>query len=70
MVKLNVEHRNYLQNWQKWYILIASLIKPKGHQKMSKQLKPIKLVPRADSDELAELTSAQLQRIGELAIER
>ena len=37
---------------------------------MSKQLKPIRLVPRADSDELAELTSAQLQRIGELAIER
>jgi hypothetical protein len=37
---------------------------------MSKQLKPIKLVPRANSDELAALTSEQLQRLGELAIER
>jgi hypothetical protein len=37
--------------------------------KMSKNLKPIRLVARPDGDDLAELTSDQLQRIGELALE-
>jgi hypothetical protein len=37
---------------------------------MTKQQKPIKLVPRTDGDDLAALTTEQLQRIGELALER
>ncbi len=35
---------------------------------MSKQ-KPIKLVPRATGGALADLTTEQLQRLGELALE-
>lgn len=37
---------------------------------MSKQLKPIKLVTRPANDKLADLTAEELQRIGELALER
>lgn len=36
---------------------------------MSKQLKPIKLVKRPASDRLTDLTTEQLERIGELALE-
>jgi hypothetical protein len=36
---------------------------------MSKNLKPIKLVKRANGGPLAELTDEQLQRIGELALQ-
>jgi hypothetical protein len=60
-----------LPKTQKWCILEHRLAKQKTvHQTMTKQQKPIKLVPRTDGDDLAALTTEQLQRIGELALER
>ena len=44
--------------------------KTKRHRKMSKNVKPIKLLPRTQTAALVDLTDDQLARIGELALMR